>query len=241
MIKRLVLLGCLLALVATASPSSASAEDDYPARIPTRTDVTVRPVIDSGVSFVIEVAVQANSPVDPTGTITATVTRLSDQGGDRASVSRSSARRGPSAPGEQVWTTSVAYTGGETSIAGPTLNEVGRYRVVATFEPDLRSVFRGSQGGATLRVLEGSGPDDGDGDEDGDNDNDNDNTVAAACCPTPAAPTSGCCCSAWASSARAGRWSSWPDVGVPNPASAEPPSWTLAEPQSAWRASTASR
>lgn len=162
MITRLVLLTCLLSFAATATPASA-ADEPYTARIPTRTEVDVRQVIDSGTSFVAEVRVEANSPLQPTGEITVTVTRLTGQGGERAAVSRGSVERSSSARGEQVWSTSVTYTGGEVTTRGPTLHEVGRYRVTAKFEPDVRSVFRGSEGGATIEVVPASGPNGGDG------------------------------------------------------------------------------
>ena len=160
MITRLVLLTCLLSFAATASPASAE-DEPYTARVSTRTEVDVRQVMESGTSFVAEVRVEANSPLQPTGSITVTVTRLTEERAGRTVVSRSGVERSSSARGEQVWTTSVAYTGGEVTTQGPTLREVGRYQVTARFEPDVRSVFRGSQGGAMIRVVAAT---DGDGD-----------------------------------------------------------------------------
>ncbi len=168
MITRLVLLTCLLSFAATASPAAAE-DEPYTARVSTRTEVDVRQVVDSGTSFVAQVRVEANSPLQPTGKITVTVTRLTEQRDGRTAVSRSSVERSSTARGDLVWTTSVTYTGGEVTTRGPTLREVGRYQVTARFEPDVRSVFRGSQGGATIKVVPASDAngDDGNGGDNG--------------------------------------------------------------------------
>ena len=148
MIKRLAFLVSLLAFVATAASAPSMAEDGYTARSNTSCAITTPDVVKRGSTFVADVNVRSNSPDRPRGEITVDLSRT---------------------PGGKIWSTTVDYTGGATTVRGPDLDRAGDYNVDVSFVPADRSVFRGCNGSAAFEVGNGTGPNEGDKD-DGDDD-----------------------------------------------------------------------
>ncbi len=141
MIKRLAVLVSLVAFVATAASTPAMAEDGYTAQANTSCAITTPDVVKRGATFVADVNVRSNSPDRPRGEV-------------KVELSRAGAG--------QVWSTTVDYAGGATTVRGPALDQAGDYRVDVSFVPADRSVFRGCTGNAAFEVSKGLGPNDED-------------------------------------------------------------------------------
>ena len=152
-------LAALLALVLTsfvlapalAAPAQA-ADDPYTAGVRTSCVVSVPAVVKPGTAPTIRVNVRPNGPTQgarPKGQVRVTIAKA----------------------GTGIFSESRQYRGTPVTIQGPTLTELGRYQVKATFKTADGSVFKSCSGNTSFTVRAGQSPDNDGPGPNGGNDN----------------------------------------------------------------------
>ena len=126
--------------VSLAGAPAQADDDPYTAGIRTSCTVTVPAVVKRGTAPTIRVNVRPNGPAKgarPEGKI-------------QVSISKA---------GSRIFTKTVDYHGTAVRVQGPTLNQLGRYRVTTHFKTADGSVFKSCSGSAAFDIRAGQAPD----------------------------------------------------------------------------------